>query len=206
MHWPLLIAWAPVVDSRAQLDCQKALRRCVGVFSATITTIRHDAEPGDLAEHRALTAWHPAFRNAADFLFESTQTFEEIINIIKSQPAIKGINLRGKATFFGVQWAASQDQTFFSGMIDRWLNAEHKILMIKWEGWDRCRQAELLMLDKDSDGESVELELLPYDDGRPPPTLIEDEDEPDAGDDHERFDGGNAVKAASTAATTTTWG
>ena len=113
------------------------------------------------------------------------------MNIIKSQPSIKGIRLRVKATFFGVEWAASQDETFFSGMIDRWLNADHQILMIKWEGWARCRQAELATLDKDSDGESVELEMLPYDDGRPPPTLIEDEEEPDADDDHEgSFDGG----------------
>ena len=39
------------------------------------------------------------------------------MNIIKSQPSIKGIRLRVKATFFGVEWAASQDETFFSGMI-----------------------------------------------------------------------------------------
>ena len=51
--------------------------------------------------------------------------------------------------------------------------------MIKWDGWERCRQAELSALEKDSDGESVELELLPYDDGRPAPTLVEQDDDDD---------------------------
>jgi hypothetical protein len=90
-----------------------------------------------------------------------------------------------------VEWAASQNQATFTGTIDRWNNAEHKVLMIKWEGWGRCRQAELSTLDKDTDGETVELELLPYDDGRPAPTLVEkeDEDEQAAGtDDDGSFD------------------
>ena len=90
-----------------------------------------------------------------------------------------------------MEWAASQNQATFTGTIDRWNNAEHKVLMIKWEGWGRCRQAELSTLDKDTDGETVELELLPYDDGRPAPTLVEkeDEDEKAAGtDDDGSFD------------------
>ena len=108
---------------------------------------------------------------------------EEIIAILKSQQSVKNIRIRVKASFFGVSWAASQDQANFIGTIDRWYSAEHTILMVKWEGWARCRQAELTTLDKDSDGESIELELLPYDDGRPPPTLVEEEDEEEEDDD-----------------------
>ncbi|KAL1520690.1 hypothetical protein AB1Y20_022259 [Prymnesium parvum] len=40
-------------------------------------------------------------------------TFEEIIAIIKSQVHVKGIRLRIKASFFGVEWAASQEQETF---------------------------------------------------------------------------------------------
>ncbi|KAL1499415.1 hypothetical protein AB1Y20_011620 [Prymnesium parvum] len=65
-----------------------------------------------------------------------------------------------------------QDQEKFIGTLDRW-HTKNEVVMIKWEGWDRNRQCVLSTLDKDTDGISIDLELLSYEDGRPPPTLQE---------------------------------
>ena len=64
--------------------------------------------------------------------FPPQNSAEEIIAILKSQQSVKNIRIRVKASFFGVSWAASQDQANFIGTIDRWYSAEHKILMVKW--------------------------------------------------------------------------
>ena len=153
--------------------------RCPGAAPTTATSRNHDANPGKPPCTKPLPRASVAEPADANLPCACSQTFQEIIDIIKSQPSVKGIRLRVKATFFGVTWAASQEQATFTGVIDRWHSADHKILMIKWEGWDRCRQAELSTLDKDSDGDSIELELLPFDDGRPAPMLVEQEDDDD---------------------------
>ena len=155
------------------------LLQCPGAAPTTTTSKNHDANPGKPPCTKLLPRASVAEPADANLPCACSQTFQEIIDIIKSQSSIKGIRLRVKATFFGVSWAASQQQATFAGIVDRWHSAEHKVLMIKWEGWERCRQAELSALEKDSDGESVELELLPYDDGRPAPTLVEQDDDDD---------------------------
>jgi len=106
------------------------------------------------------------------------QTYEEVMKIITSLPSVKGVRLSVKSTFFGVEWAASQDQTHFIGELSAWKVAK-KVLMIRWAGWDRNRQCPLETLDVDNDGESVEVRLLPYADGRPPPVENGDQEMPE---------------------------
>ena len=105
-----------------------------------------------------------------------SQTFDEIISILSSQSNIKGIRIRVKATYFGVSWAAGQDQETFVGTMDRW-HEKGKVAFIKFEGWAKNRRTLLSSLDTDDDGASVGLELLPYSDGSPPPTVQEEPDE-----------------------------
>ena len=80
------------------------------------------------------------------------------------------MRLKVKAECFGAEWAAGQDQEHFEGEIDRW-HTVGNILYIKWEGWTRYKQAPLDSLLEDENGASLELTLLPYDDGRAPPGL-----------------------------------
>ena len=102
---------------------------------------------------------------------------------------MKNVRLRVKSAFFGKEWAAGQNQDTFSGVISSW-KTKGTALMVKWEGWERNRQCALDTLDTDEDGDSLELELLPYDDGRPAPTLVaaeeqSDEDQASFDDDHD---------------------
>lgn len=85
---------------------------------------------------------------------------------------MKGIRLQVNSTFFGVEWAAGQDKTTFVGIVDRW-HTKPTVLYVKWDGWNQNKQCPIDSLKADSDGESVDLTLLPYEDGRPAPTLIE---------------------------------
>mmetsp|Transcript_29166 Transcript_29166/g.72727 ORF Transcript_29166/g.72727 Transcript_29166/m.72727 type:complete len:224 (-) Transcript_29166:1230-1901(-) len=111
------------------------------------------------------------------------QTYEEVVAILKSLPSVKGVRLSVNASFFGVSWAAAQDQATFTGVLAGWRNNSKKVLMVKWEGWDRNRQCALEALEKDSDGESLNVTLLPYEDGRAPPALAEGGDSTDEDED-----------------------
>ncbi|KAL1507552.1 hypothetical protein AB1Y20_007172 [Prymnesium parvum] len=128
------------------------------------------------------------------------QTFEDISAILLSQPTIKDIRIRIKAAFFGKEWAATQEQDTFVGVLVNWKSKKDRIVMVKWEGWNRARQCVLASLEEDGDGDPLELELLPFDDGRPPPTLVEAGGDPEAGvlensDDFAAADGDNDEEA-----------
>ena len=71
-----------------------------------------------------------------------------------------------------MEWAASEDneQEYYEGVLDRW-HTKDKILMVKWEGWTQNKQTALDRLENDQSGASLELELLPYADGRPAPVV-----------------------------------
>ena len=109
------------------------------------------------------------------------QSYDEIIRIIKSLPSVKGVRLEVRMALFGVEWAASQEKATCLGVVDRW-KTKNEMLMIKWEGWNQNKQCSLTALEKDSDGDSLELKLLPYEDGRPAPTLVEPDDDDDDDD------------------------
>ena len=94
------------------------------------------------------------------------QSYDEIIRIIKSLPSVKGVRLEVRMALFGVEWAASQEKATCVGVVDRW-KTKNEMLMIKWEGWNKNKQCSLTALEKDSDGDFLELKLLPYEDGRP---------------------------------------
>ena len=106
------------------------------------------------------------------------QSYDEIIRIIKSLPSVKGVRVEVRMALFGVEWAASQEKATCVGVVDRW-KTKDEMLMIKWDGWNQNKQCSLTALEKDSDGDSLELKLLPYDDGRPAPTLVLESDNDD---------------------------
>ncbi|KAL1519417.1 hypothetical protein AB1Y20_022941 [Prymnesium parvum] len=101
-----------------------------------------------------------------------SQSYQEILEILRSLRSVKDVRLSVKAAFFGVEWAASQDQETFVGVISHW-KTKGAVLMVKWEGWAKNRQCPIDSLDKDADGNSLELSLLAYEDGRPPPVFEE---------------------------------
>ena len=111
-------------------------------------------------------------------MFCIVQSYDEIIRIIKSLPSVKGVRLEVRMALFGVEWAASQEKATCVGIVDRW-KTKNEMLMIKWEGWHQNKQCSLTALEKDSDGDFLELKLLPYEDGRPAPTLVEESDDDD---------------------------
>ena len=98
-------------------------------------------------------------------MFCIVQSYDEIIRIIKSLPSVKGVRLEVRMALFGVEWAASQEKATCVGIVDRW-KTKNEMLMIKWEGWHQNKQCSLTALEKDSDGDFLELKLLPYEDGR----------------------------------------
>ena len=94
-------------------------------------------------------------------MFCIVQSYDEIIRIIKSLPSVKGVRLEVRMALFGVEWAASQEKATCVGVVDRW-KTKNEMLMIKWEGWNKNKQCSLTSLEKDSDGDFLELKLLPY--------------------------------------------
>ena len=66
------------------------------------------------------------------------QAYAEIIQVLKSLPSVKDVRVRVRAQYFGVDWAASEenDQDSYEGVLDRW-HTKDKILMVKWDGWTR---------------------------------------------------------------------
>lgn len=102
----------------------------------------------------------------------AVQTYSDIVGILKSLGRVKGVRIQIKAHFWGEEYAASADKPKFSGTIDRWANAKEKAAMyVMWEGYSRNQLAPLDKMDQDAHGDSLELVLLPYADGREPPTL-----------------------------------
>lgn len=130
------------------------------------------SDPGDAAPLPCpVQTWLTALR-------APSQTIDEIEAIVLSHGNnVHGINLRIKAQAFGVPWAAGQDQTHYKGYIDRRDRVQSDAFFIKWEGFARCRKNRIQDYAVDDDGEDLELELLPFDDGRPAPTLKEETDE-----------------------------
>ena len=105
---------------------------------------------------------------------------------------MKNIRVKINAEFFGKDYyecTVRTPQASYMGVITKWKNATEKtVLMIKWEGANRSTQAVLSGMDVDWKDDSLELELLDYEDGRPAPVLIEvnEQDEPDeAAEDEE---------------------
>ena len=60
-----------------------------------------------------------------------SQTFAEIVEIIKSYPKPKGIILEIDAGFWGEDFAASSDKASYTGEVDRWQNNKEETLMVK---------------------------------------------------------------------------
>ena len=100
------------------------------------------------------------------------QTFDEIITILKSLPSVKDVVISVKSELFGVEWAKSDQCTFqtYEGTCAGW-KQKNEILMVKWPGYSTNKQVKLESLEKDTDGNSLDLKLLDYEDGRPAPIL-----------------------------------
>jgi len=96
------------------------------------------------------------------------------VAILRSQKNIKGVVVRVKAQAFGVEWAAEQaGQATFKGIIEKWCNEEKTAMMVLWEGSPRRKRTEIAALDVDTNKDDLELELEPYEDGRPAPVLVQ---------------------------------
>ena len=68
----------------------------------------------------------------------NTDTVREnsLTRILLSQRSVKKIRLSIKAEYFGSDWANSQDQDRFIGVITEWKHKGNLELMVRWEGWD----------------------------------------------------------------------
>lgn len=97
------------------------------------------------------------------------QTFDEVVNILKSLKKIKNVRIEIKSEFWGVEYAAGADEAVCVGRIDRWADSTKGALYVMWTGYNRCQLAPLEQMDVDSEGESLGLRLLPFADGSPPP-------------------------------------
>ena len=100
------------------------------------------------------------------------QTFDEIVTILKSLPSVKDVVISVKSELFGVEWSKSDQCTFqtYEGTCAGW-KQKNEILMVKWPGYSTNKQVKLASLEKDTDGNSLDLKLLDYEDGRPAPIL-----------------------------------
>eukprot|EP00327_Prymnesium_parvum_P001580 CAMPEP_0182849034 /NCGR_PEP_ID=MMETSP0006_2-20121128/29317_1 /TAXON_ID=97485 /ORGANISM="Prymnesium parvum, Strain Texoma1" /LENGTH=71 /DNA_ID=CAMNT_0024979489 /DNA_START=223 /DNA_END=435 /DNA_ORIENTATION=+ len=66
------------------------------------------------------------------------QSYQEAMDILRSLPSVKGVRVQVKAAYFGVAWAANQDQESFVGVLNCW-KTKGAVLMVKWEGWAKSR-------------------------------------------------------------------
>ena len=73
-----------------------------------------------------------------------------------------------KPNLWGEAWAATAGPTKVKGTADRWKDGDKTILMIKWDGYQTCKQQFLIALENDEHGASLDLELLPFSDGTIP--------------------------------------
>ena len=95
------------------------------------------------------------------------QSYQEIIDIIQSYDDPKGLTFMVKPNLWGESYASSAGPEKVTGVADRW-KTKGTILMIKWQGYQSCRQQYLVALENDEHGASLELELLPFTDGTIP--------------------------------------
>ena len=95
-----------------------------------------------------------------------------ITQILLSQRTVKSIVLSLNSEYFGIDWADGQDKERFTGMVRDWKHKGNLEMMVKWEGWDRCKASKLAdMLGKDERGKEFELRLEAYENGTAAPTL-----------------------------------
>ena len=120
---------------------------------------------------------------AQDAAPPSAPKHSDIIDILKSLPArrLKGVRLEINSEYFGTTWAASEDchTPRYIGVVDKW-KTKNAILMVKWDGWAQNRQTPLDSLDVDADGMSLNLKLLPYENGDNPPEMYVEDEQPAA--------------------------
>lgn len=130
----------------------------------------HVVKPGD---SRSLTLRSLSVVRQRTRTLCLAQTFEAIINILKSLRSVKGVVVEVKSEIFGVAWARSSDcqQVTFEGVIHSW-KKKNEELYIKWPGYSNNKAVPLEALRNDSDGNSLELHLKNFEDGRPPPVLF----------------------------------
>ena len=101
-------------------------------------------------------------------LASRSQTFDEIMEIINSYRKPTGIKLQIDAGFWGEDFSASAVKASFTGVIDRWQEKDKKVLMVKWEGYNRCQAAPIDKLNTAANGDSLNLKLLPFENGNMP--------------------------------------
>ena len=106
----------------------------------------------------------------------TSQTFDDVCAILKSLPTrkLKGVRLEINAEWFGTSWASSDacSKPRFVGVVKQW-KTKNAVLMVKWDGWDQCRQSVLDSMDTDDNGDDLRLRLLPYENGDAAPELQE---------------------------------
>ena len=133
------------------------------------------------------------------------QTYDDIVKIIRSLPEIKGVKVKINAAYWGEEWAASAEKQAYEGILDRWQNSEKKLLYVRWEGYSKCRLADLKDLKNDALGRPLNLHLLPYSDGSPPPTLYipsAPAQQPSAGNQNDENQNGSDGRRRASAAST----
>ena len=97
--------------------------------------------------------------------------YADIVEILRSLDSVAGVVVQIRAELWGEAYAAEAEKPEWQGIIDRWSSAEKDALYIKWEGYNRNQLTPLDSMDKMASGASLQLKLLPYQDGRPAPTL-----------------------------------
>lgn len=96
-------------------------------------------------------------------------SYATVVEILQSLSSVKGIKVEINASFWGEEYAATAEKPKFTGVIDRWDKVNTKdALFILWEGHTRNQKAPLDKMDTDAQGNSLELKLLPGNDGRVP--------------------------------------
>lgn len=105
-----------------------------------------------------------------DFLL--AQSYESVIEILKSLLSVKGVVIEVKSEIFGVAWARSNScpQPTYEGVIQAW-KKKNLELYVKWPGYTQNKAVPLSALQYDTEGASLELRLKNYEDGRPAPVL-----------------------------------
>ena len=98
------------------------------------------------------------------------QTYQEVIDIIKSYDNPAGIKLEIGMAFWG-GCTELNGKTRCEGRISGWHSqdkGQHEKLAVKWDGYDWNQKAELVAMDTDEHGNSLGLKLLADDDGALP--------------------------------------
>jgi hypothetical protein len=109
-----------------------------------------------------------------------TQTYQSVLAVLRSKRKVKGIKLEISSKFWGEAYAADTEEPKCKGVIDRWADKDKTALMIRWDGYNRCQRAPLDLMDKATDGDSLNLLLLPGADGKLPEIEVVEEEPPAA--------------------------